>query len=48
MMKVIIPFIIIDWTLLMMFSLLRLSSLVILRDMTHFFSSFIDLPLKVS
>jgi hypothetical protein len=48
MMKVIIPFIIIDWTFLTKLSLLRPSSLVILRDMTHFFSSFVDLPLKVS
>jgi hypothetical protein len=47
MMKVIIPFIIIDWTLLMKLSLLRPSSLVILGDVTHFFSSFVDLPLKV-
>jgi hypothetical protein len=46
MMKVIIPFIIIDWTFLTKLSLLRPSSLVILGDVAHFFSSFIDLPLK--
>jgi hypothetical protein len=48
MMKVIIPFIIIDWILVTKLSLLRPSSLVILGDVMHFFSSFVDLPLKVS
>jgi hypothetical protein len=47
MMKVIIPFIIIDWTFLTKLSVLRPSSLVILGDVMHFFNSFVDLPLKV-
>jgi hypothetical protein len=46
MMKIIIPFVIIAWTFLTKLSLLWPSSLVILRDMTHFFDSFINLPLK--
>jgi hypothetical protein len=41
-------FVIIDWAFLMKLSLLWPLSLVILRDMTHFFGSFINLPLKFS
>jgi hypothetical protein len=46
MVKVIIPSIIVDWSFLMKLSVLRPSSLIILCDVAHFFSGFIDLPLK--
>jgi hypothetical protein len=44
--KVIIPSIIVGWTFLMKLYLLRPLSLIILGDVAHFFSSFVDLPLK--
>jgi hypothetical protein len=47
MMKVVIPFIVIDWAFVMKLPVLGPSTLVILSDVAHFFSSFIDLPLKV-
>jgi hypothetical protein len=47
MMKVIIPFIIIDWALLTKLLVLRSSVQVILSKMTHFLSSFVDLLLKI-
>jgi hypothetical protein len=48
MMEIIIPFIIIAWTFLTKLSLLWPSSLVVLRDMAHFFGNFINLLLKFS
>jgi hypothetical protein len=47
MVKVAIPFIIIDWAFLSKLPVLGPSVLIILSKMTHFFSSFIDLFLKV-
>jgi hypothetical protein len=47
MMKVIVPFIIIDWAFLTKLPMLGPSVLVILSKVTHFFGSFVDLPLKV-
>jgi hypothetical protein len=47
MMKVTIPFIIIVWVFLANLPVLRLSVLVILSEVTHFFGGFIDLPLEV-
>jgi hypothetical protein len=44
-MKVIIPFIIINWAFLTKLPVLGPSALVILSNVTHFFSSFVDLPL---
>jgi hypothetical protein len=46
-MKVIVPFIIIDWAFLTKLPVLRTSVLVILGEMTHFFSSFVDFSLKI-
>jgi hypothetical protein len=47
MIKVIVPFIIIDWAFLAKLPVLGPSVLVILSKVTHFFDSFVDLPLKV-
>jgi hypothetical protein len=47
MMKVIVPFIIIEWIFLAKLPVLGPSVLVILSEVTHFFGSFIDLPLEV-
>jgi hypothetical protein len=47
MMKVIVPFIFVEWALLTKLLVLRPSVLVILSKMTHFFSSFVNLLLKV-
>jgi hypothetical protein len=47
MMKGVVPFIIIDWAFLTKLPLLGPSVLVILSDVTHFFSSFVDLSLKI-
>jgi hypothetical protein len=47
MMKVIIPFIIIDWAFLMKLPVLGPSALVILSNVTHFLGNFVDIPLKV-
>jgi hypothetical protein len=47
MMKVIVPFIIIDWAFLTKLPVLGPSVLVILSKVTHFSGSFVDLPLKV-
>jgi hypothetical protein len=46
MVQVIIPCIIVDWSFLTKLSVLMPSSLIILRDVVHFFSGFVDLPLK--
>jgi hypothetical protein len=46
-MKVIVPFIIIDWALLTKLPMMRSSVLVILSKMTHFLSSFVYLLLKI-
>jgi hypothetical protein len=47
MMEIIIPFMIIIGIVPTKLSALRSSILVILSEMTHFLSSFIDLPLKI-
>jgi hypothetical protein len=47
MVKITIPFIIIDWAFLSKLPVLGPSVLVILSKMTHLFSSFVDLSLKV-
>jgi hypothetical protein len=47
MMKVIVPFIFVEWALLTKLPVLRPSVLVILSEMTHFFSGLIDLLLKI-
>jgi hypothetical protein len=46
MIEVIIPSIVVDWNFLKKLSVLRSSSLIILLDVAHFFSGFVDLPLK--
>jgi hypothetical protein len=46
-MKVIIPFIIIDWAFLTKLPVLRPSVLGILSEVTHFFDSFVDFSLKI-
>ena len=48
MMKVTLPLIIINWAFLTKLPVLGPSVLVILGKVTHFFSSFVDLSLKVS
>jgi hypothetical protein len=47
MVKIVVPFIIIDWPLLTNLPVLGPSVLVILSEVTHFLGCFIDLPLKV-
>ena len=47
MVKVVVPFIIIDWAFLTKLPVLGPSVLVILSEVTHFLSSFIDLSLKI-
>jgi hypothetical protein len=47
MMKVIIPFILIDWAFLTKLHVLGPSVLVILNKVTHFLGGFVDLLLKV-
>jgi hypothetical protein len=47
MMKIIVPFIIIDWAFLMKLPVLGPLVLVILSKVTHFFGKFVDLLLKV-
>jgi hypothetical protein len=47
MMKVIVPFILVEWALLMKLPMMGPSVLVILSKMTHFFSGFVNLLLKV-
>jgi hypothetical protein len=47
MMKVIVPFIFVEWAVLMKLPVLRPSVLVILSEMTHFFSGLMDLLLKI-
>jgi hypothetical protein len=47
MMKITVPFIIIVWNFLAKLPVLRPSVMVILSEVTHFFSGFIDLPLEV-
>jgi hypothetical protein len=46
-MKVIVPFIIIDWDFLTKLPVLRPSVLAILSEVTHFFGSFVDFSLKI-
>jgi hypothetical protein len=48
MIKVTVPFIIIEWIFLVKHPVLGPSVLVILSEVTHFFNGFIDLPLEVS
>ena len=48
MMEILIPIILVEEALLVKLSVLGPSILFILSKMTHFFSSFVDLPLKVS
>jgi hypothetical protein len=47
MMKVIVPFIIIDWAFLTKLPVLEPLVLVTLSEVTHFFSSFVDLSQKI-
>jgi hypothetical protein len=47
MVKVVIPFIIIDWAFLTKLSVLGPSVLVILGEVTHFLGNFVDLLLRV-
>jgi hypothetical protein len=47
MMEIIVPFIIVVRIVLTKLSVLRPSVLVILGEMTHFFSGLINLPLKI-
>jgi hypothetical protein len=47
MLKIVVPFIFIDWALLMKLLVLKPSVLVILSEMTHFLGYFVNLPLKV-
>jgi hypothetical protein len=47
MIKIIIPFIFVERVLLTKLPVLRPSVMIILSKMTHFLSSFIDLPMKV-
>jgi hypothetical protein len=46
MMKVVIPFIFVDWAFLMKLPVLGPSVLVILSEMTHLLSCFVNLLLK--
>jgi hypothetical protein len=46
--KIVVPFIFIDWALLMKLPVLVPSVLVILSEMMHFLSCFINILLKVS
>jgi hypothetical protein len=46
MMKVVVPFVIIEWIFLVKLPVLGPSVLVILSEVTHFFGGFIDLPLE--
>ena len=48
MIKIIIPSIIVEQALLMKLPVLGPSILLVLSKMAHFFSGFIDLPLKIS
>jgi hypothetical protein len=48
MMKVTVPFIIIEWIFLTKLPLLGPSVLVVLGEVTHFLGGFVNLPLKVS
>ena len=47
MMKVIIPFIIINWAFLTKLPMLGPSVLFVLSEVTHFFIGFINLPLEL-
>jgi hypothetical protein len=47
MVKVVVPFIIIDWAFLTKLPVLGPSVLIILSEVTHFFGGFVDLLLKV-
>jgi hypothetical protein len=47
MVKIVVPFIFIDWILLTKLHVLGPLVLVILSEMTHFLSCFVNLPLKV-
>jgi hypothetical protein len=48
MMKVVIPFVFVEWAFLTKLPMLRPSVLVILSKMTHLLSCFVNLLLKVS
>jgi hypothetical protein len=47
MVKVVVPFIIIDWAFLTKLPVLGPTVLVILSEVTHFLGGFVDLLLKV-
>jgi hypothetical protein len=47
MVQIIIPSIIVDWSFLTKLSMLRPSSLIVLHEVAHFFSYFVDLPFEV-
>jgi hypothetical protein len=47
MIKIIVPFIFVEWALLTKLPVLGPSVMIILSKMTHFLSSFVDLLLKV-
>jgi hypothetical protein len=46
MIKIIVPFIFVEWALLAKLPVLGPSVMIILSKMTHFLSSFVDLLLK--
>jgi hypothetical protein len=46
-MKIVVPFVFVEWAFLTKLLVLRPSVLAILSKMTHFLSSFIDLLLKL-
>jgi hypothetical protein len=48
MMEILIPFILIEEAFLVKLPMLGPSLLVILGEMVYFFSSFVNLPLKIS
>jgi hypothetical protein len=47
MMKIIVPFILVEWALLVKLPVLEPLVMIILGKMTHFFGSFVYLLLKV-
>ena len=47
MIEVVVPFIFVEWAFLMKLPVLRPLVLVILSKMTHFFSGFVNLLLKI-
>jgi hypothetical protein len=47
MMEILIPFILVEEAFLVKLPMMRPSLLLILSDMAYFFSSFVNLPLKI-